>query len=194
MTSNSGTTSRPERCGAPTGGAVEAGLLDGISDGVLRLAHSFSRLRAQIVAWAEHDIEWSANMLILLLIDRGPMRSSALAELVQLDPSSVSRTVTALVADGMIERIPDPSDGRATLLVPTAKAHTVNCTHRDIRRNHFASILEQWSEADVRELEQLLGRFVTDFDEYRGGLSEADWLRAGGTWEERHRNDQEGAA
>ncbi|MCW2540581.1 MAG: transcriptional regulator, MarR family [Frankiales bacterium] len=178
----------------PAADDAESGPLDDIAGGVVQLSHSFNRVRAQVVAQAEHDIEWSANMLILHLVQGAPMRSSALAELVHLDPSSVSRTVAALVADGMIERVPDPSDGRATLLVPTDKTFAVIYEHRDIRRNHFARILEHWSAAEIRAFSRLLGRFVTDFDDYRDGLDDADWLRAGGKPEVAHPHDREGAA
>lgn len=150
--------------------------LGALSDGVQRLAHLMNRARAQVVARAEYDIEWSATMLIMVLVKNGPMRSSALAQLVQADPSTVSRTVASMVTDGLVERRPDPSDGRAILLMPTDKAEHVYRHHCAVRDQHFANVLDGWSETDVATLSGLLSRFTDDFECYRGTVDDEGWL------------------
>ena len=74
-----------------------------------------------MLAAAAHDVEWSAHVLLRCLAHEGPMRAGALAEMLQSDPSTVSRQVAALVKDGLLERQADPADGRASLLVLTGR-------------------------------------------------------------------------
>jgi DNA-binding MarR family transcriptional regulator len=63
-----------------------------------------------------------------------------------------------------VERRADPEDGRATLLVPTAKADAILHEQNDIRLQHFARMLSDWSEADLRTFAELLQRFTKDYD------------------------------
>jgi DNA-binding MarR family transcriptional regulator len=118
-----------------------------------------------------HDVEWSAHLLLKTLSVEGPMRSSALAERIESDPSTVSRQVASLVKDGLLERRADPGDGRACLLVPTDRAAAVISEHNEIRLEHFGRMLAGWSEDDLRRFAGLLERFTADFENANN-----DWL------------------
>jgi DNA-binding MarR family transcriptional regulator len=142
-----------------------------VADTFVALMRSFQRARAKLLAAAAHDVEWSAHVVLRALATDGPMRSSALAERIESDPSTVSRQVAALVKDGLLERRADPEDGRACLLVPTAKADAVLSEHNDIRLQHFSTMLSSWSEPDLRRFAELLRRFTKDFDD-----ANANWL------------------
>lgn len=135
-----------------------------VADNFVSLMRSFTRVRSKMLAAAAHDVEWSAHVLLRALALDGPMRASALAERVESDPSTVSRQVAALVKEGLVERRADPEDGRACLLVPTAKAESVLREHEEIRLQHFASMLADWNEKDLRRFAALLGRFTHDFE------------------------------
>jgi DNA-binding MarR family transcriptional regulator len=110
-------------------------------------------------------------MVLKALENDGPMRSSQVADLLQADPSTVSRQVSALVKDGLIVRRADPEDGRATLLVLTTKAGGVLKRHDQIRRQHFDQMLAGWNERDLRKFSALLQRFTEDFES-----ASLDWL------------------
>jgi DNA-binding MarR family transcriptional regulator len=142
-----------------------------VADRFVTLMRSFSRVRARLLAAAVHDVEWSAHVVLKSLATAGPMRSSELAERIESDPSTVSRQVAALVKDGLIERRADPADGRACLLVPTAKGDAVLSEHNAIRLQHFTGMLEGWSDDDLRTFAALLQRFTDDFDN-----ANHDWL------------------
>jgi DNA-binding MarR family transcriptional regulator len=131
-----------------------------VADTFIRLMRSFIRMRSQFLAAAQHDVEWSAHVLIAHLAVEGPMRSGALAELVQSDPSTVSRQVAALVRDGFVERRADPEDGRASLLVVTGKGEDVYRDHQKIRYERFQRMMADWSEGDCRTFASLLARFT----------------------------------
>jgi DNA-binding MarR family transcriptional regulator len=92
------------------------------------------------------------------------MRAGALAECMHSDPSTVSRQVAALVKDGFIERQADPADGRASILVLTPKADAVLDAQWQQRRQHFATMLGDWSEVDLTRFAALLQRFTEDFN------------------------------
>ena len=65
----------------------------------------------------------SAQWLALIVLYRhGPMRQARLAELVWVEPISVSRTLDRMQRAGLIRRDPDPSDRRAHLVRVTDRA------------------------------------------------------------------------
>jgi DNA-binding MarR family transcriptional regulator len=147
-----------------------------VADDFVRLMRSFARMKQQFLAAAAHDVEWSSHMVLRCLANEGPMRSSAIAERMESDPSTVSRQVAALVRDGLIERRADPEDGRATLLVPTERAAAVLADHDDQRNRHFARLLAEWDEQDLTRFADLLERFTADFDKTKN-----QWLPARAT-------------
>jgi DNA-binding MarR family transcriptional regulator len=55
----------------------------------------------------------------LARLDRGPATASALARLEQISPQSMGATLASLEAKGLIERRPDPDDGRRAVLSVT---------------------------------------------------------------------------
>jgi DNA-binding MarR family transcriptional regulator len=135
-----------------------------VADNFVELMRTFIRVRSKMIASAEHDVEWSAHVLLRVLDSDGPMRASTLAERLEADPSTVSRQVATLVKEGLLERRADPEDGRAALLVPTEKADAVIRAHKDLRRQHFGRMLAEWSDADLQRFAALLERFTHDFE------------------------------
>jgi DNA-binding MarR family transcriptional regulator len=83
---------------------------------------------------------------------------------VHSDPSTISRQVAHLVRLGLVERMADPEDGRATLLTASQEGRRVFEENRRIRIERFAGMLADWSVDDRRKLAELLGRFVTAFE------------------------------
>ncbi|HZH44105.1 MAG TPA: MarR family transcriptional regulator [Lysobacter sp.] len=66
-----------------------------------------------------HDISVTQCYALETVIERGPLRSQALAEALMLDKSTTTRVVDALVRKGYVERRTDPDDGRALALSAT---------------------------------------------------------------------------
>lgn len=150
-----------------------------LADNLIDLVRTFNRARARLMAAAEQDVEWSAQMLLKCLHTDGPMRASALSDLVRSDPSTVSRQVATLVKDGLLERRSDPDDGRASLLVPTPKADALLADHAKIRVDHFADMLAEWSPADVTQFASLLRRFTDAYEQATSERLEATSARTG---------------
>jgi len=135
---------------------------------VVRLTRQIAALRAQATSKQRHGVEWSSYVLLFHLVKHGdPMRASSLADVACADPSTISRQTASLVDAGLVERRPDPDDGRAVQLVATDKGHALFAQMRDERDDLITSVLVDWQADDVRLLATLLDRFSTDLERHR---------------------------
>jgi DNA-binding MarR family transcriptional regulator len=67
-----------------------------------------------------YDVSVTQCYALEVLVERGPLRSVALADGLRLDKSTTSRVVDALVRKGYVEKLADPDDARAVSLRATA--------------------------------------------------------------------------
>lgn len=94
---------------------------------------------------------------VLSTIERcGQVTSSALAERMLIDKSQVSRTVRELEDLALIERSPDPHDGRSSLLRLTPLAEERLAAAREPQEGMLLRTLEGWSIDDIGSLTRLL--------------------------------------
>jgi len=121
-----------------------------------RLVHA---LKAQQAAEGR---DRAALVLLFPLARLGPLRQGALAELVHADPSTVSRHVTSLVERGLVTRVADETDGRASRLVVTDAGHTELDQLRREREAHLEQVTAGWDEADLASFTTLFGRLIDD--------------------------------
>lgn len=106
-----------------------------------------------------HPLDRSAYAILGLLRDEGPLRPGELAARFHLDASTVSRQVTALEHSELVTRAPDPHDGRAFRLAPTAQGVRVLDATRRYRRTVVRELLASWPMADQEVFGVLLARF-----------------------------------
>jgi DNA-binding MarR family transcriptional regulator len=78
----------------------------------------------------------------------GPITPGEIAERVQSQPQSLSRTFAALEEQGWIQRRPDPDDGRQSLLEITPAGSEVLAAEMRPREIWLAGALEQLTEAE----------------------------------------------
>lgn len=83
-----------------------------------------------------------------ILVFGGPRSIGALARAEQVRLPTMSRLVAALERDGLATRTPDPRDGRAFRVHPTARGRSVLQRGRARRVASLARRLEQLSEDD----------------------------------------------
>jgi DNA-binding MarR family transcriptional regulator len=109
------------------------------------------RLR-QLKAEGELTLPESAA---LARLDRGgPTTAGALARLEQISPQSMGATVAGLEARGLVERRPDPADGRRSVLTLTEAGQRMLRDRRSARTRQLAAALAAGFTAT--ELEQLM--------------------------------------
>lgn len=146
-----------------------------LGEQVTRLHRAFNAMRHQLTAGratSGDGVEWAAYGLLFQLVGGGPRRSSSLAEVACVDPSTVSRQVAQLVKAGLVERQSDPEDGRASILVATPRGEAVYAAKQQHRREVFAQLLEGWPASDIATLTVLLARFNDACVELRASVPE----------------------
>src|ERR1035441_5230354 len=83
----------------------------------------------------------------------GPATPSELAKREQISPQSMGATLAALQARGLIERRPDPQDGRRAVLSVTGAGHDVLRDKRNARTEQLAQALSTgFTQAELRQL------------------------------------------
>lgn len=137
---------------------------DEVVDQILRFFRLMKRTSARFASQQRDGVEQAAYYLLAVLATEGPQRTTALAEAVHSDTSTVSRQVGALVRHGLVERQADPADGRACLLAASQTGLRCFEHHRRARNEHMAEILAGWSSEDLAKVARLLDRLNTDFE------------------------------
>jgi DNA-binding MarR family transcriptional regulator len=151
----SDTTSRATE---PAGSPGEVRTLSDLLPRFMRLATAH---KAQLTTEGR---ERAALVLLFPLRRVGPVRQSALAELVHADPSTVSRHVASLVEQGLVRRVADETDGRASRLVITDEGHTALQGLCHERESHLARLTADWDPTDLATFTRLFGRLIDDLE------------------------------
>jgi DNA-binding MarR family transcriptional regulator len=132
-----------------------------VARALARLWLSLARVRHHLSEQAQRQgLSLSAFLVLRPLIQSGPLRSSALAEAVCMDPSWISRQVAQLVERGLVERRADPADGRVCILAATDAGIETVARLQATADAQVAGTVAAWSEQDRRQLAMLLGRLA----------------------------------
>lgn len=132
-----------------------------------RFARLHHTIKMHLSGQTPGGLEWAAMGVLGDVIKRGPLRQTDLAACSLLDQSTVSRHVAALVKAGLVERRPDPGDGRASLLAGTATGLDAFARFAGQRTHAVARMVEHWDLDDVERLTGYLRRLVDDFENRR---------------------------
>ena len=90
----------------------------------------------------------------LVRLDRGgPTTPSALAKLEQISPQSIGATLGALEARGLVERRPDPGDGRRAVMSLTEAGRKTLRNRRNARTEQLAKALSGgFTRSELKQL------------------------------------------
>jgi DNA-binding MarR family transcriptional regulator len=141
-------------------------VLDTIETQVAMLMRLGEATRRATESKPHRALDRSAYVILRLLQAAGPLNVSALADRLNLDGSTVTRQVTALEKDGLVQRRPDPRDGRGTVIEPTGTGLTQVDAVRRARRQVYDVVLSDWSEGDRAQLAAVLERLADTLDGY----------------------------
>jgi DNA-binding MarR family transcriptional regulator len=144
-------------------------------DTAAQLSHELVRLMKLFQSLRQHAPRLhpgvdTASYPILFNLHDGPRRVSDLAGCVHSDVSTVSRQVTGLVTHGLVEKVPDPQDGRAQMLSLTTVGTDLLERLKDPRGEWFRSVLADWSEDEARAFIGSLERLMSGFEQSREQL------------------------
>lgn len=136
--------------------AIEAAITDVFRLAASRRLHQARQQRSGVV------LSRTGWEFLRRVDDLGPIRVSQLAALLDLSLPVTSRALQRLQAEGLVERQADPADGRATLLVATARGRHVRARIQDAMHDELDAVLSSWAANDRRLLAELLPRLVAD--------------------------------
>lgn len=98
------------------------------------------------------------------VIAEGPARQADLGCALDADKAAVSRAVQQLLELGLVERTPDPRDGRVQWVDATDLGRRRMREVADQRRAAYAAKLSGWSQRDFDQFVTLLTRYNEDLD------------------------------
>src|ERR1700756_3067094 len=130
--------------------------MDGVGDSAVTAARElrvlFSRLRRRLRELAIGDDPTPSQTAVLTrLWKEGASSASVLAGAEGVRPQSMATIVAALEQRGLIERTPDPEDGRRQLISLTELGRQRGESNRQVREEWLASAMqERYSKAERR--------------------------------------------
>ena len=132
---------------------------------VEELADLFGKLKRKLRAQASAGDLTPSQISVLVHLDRaGPTTVSALARLEGVRPQSMGATVASLEGLGLVRGLPDPSDGRQTILSLTPKCESMIRSGRAARhewlQRAISSKLTPQEQVQLRAALGLLNRIV----------------------------------
>lgn len=115
-----------------------SGLASELRFGVMRLRRRLARERHP-----DNDLSVSSMAVLHALYRHGDLTVGALAAREQVQPPSMTRTVTALAEAGLVERCAHPSDGRQVVVRITDVGRAVVCADLTRRDRWLSRRLEE---------------------------------------------------
>jgi len=130
--------------------------MDGIGGSAVTAARDlrvlFSRLRRRLRSLGvDDDLTPSQTAVLTRLWKEGASSASALAGAERVRPQSMATIVAALEQRGLVERAPDPEDGRRQVVSLTVEGRRRAESDRQVREEWLAcAIQERYSERERR--------------------------------------------
>ncbi|MFK4111161.1 MarR family winged helix-turn-helix transcriptional regulator [Streptomyces sp. NPDC002176] len=111
-------------------------------------------------------------LMTLHMADR-PLRIGEIAERMQVVGPHVTRQVQGLERRGLVHRVADPHDRRASLIEPTPEGAQAANRYATSLVGWFSEAIAGWSDEERADLGRLLGRLVDDVTAHLGRLEES---------------------
>lgn len=144
--------------------STRADLLVGLEQEVGVMVRRIRRVIAERARAIHPDLQSSSYLMLSWLNQHGPQRASAMSESFGIDKGAISRQVQHLLDLGLVDREPDPDDGRATLVSASSEAAARLAEVLDDRRRWVDERLGTWSDQDLSEFVRLLGDYNAALD------------------------------
>lgn len=111
-----------------------------------RVLEDFTRMHIRLPS--AQRFSFTTLSVLHTLAGGGPKRLTDLAASEQVTQSAITQIVTKLERDGLVERRPDPSDGRAVLVHLTAQGAAIVDGRRAARVARLAELADGLTEAE----------------------------------------------
>lgn len=141
---------------------------------LLRAAPAIGAMRRMIYRTAPPEARGWIGALGIVARHPDGLRGSDVADLLHVDLSVASRHLSDLETLGLVERAPDPTDGRARLQHVTPAGHTWIEAFSEQFAIELQSRLVGWTDADLAALTGLLHRFGVSIETPRTSTDDQD--------------------
>jgi DNA-binding MarR family transcriptional regulator len=105
------------------------------------------------------DLQPASYLMLSWLADEGPVRASSMVESFAIDKGAISRQLQHLGELGLVERTPDPVDGRASLVAASDEARRRLADVAEHRRKWLDERLGDWTAEDLSSFAASLQRY-----------------------------------
>lgn len=112
--------------------------------------------RSFVSALESYDVTPGQSRALHVVAEHGASRPSEIAVALRIAPRSATEVVDALESRGLVTREPDPTDRRATRVVPTEEGRRLAAILADARQAESERLFASLSEADRADLDRLL--------------------------------------
>lgn len=123
-------------------------------------------LRESILAQSGFPLpgDMPAFLLLNQLIYRTTARPTDMADAIGTGRSNVSKIVRRLEVAGLVGRMPDPDDGRQSVVGLTPAGREVAKRIVAVSSQAYEAIFQDWNDKDFEQLETLVVRLVASID------------------------------
>jgi DNA-binding MarR family transcriptional regulator len=128
---------------------------------VSRLATS-DAVRRRVAGAAERLVTPAESAALRAVADAGPITFKGLAEHLELDQTTISRTANRLLEDGLVTREPDPDDRRKAWLTVTRAGDDMLHRLQHVATQWYEVAISEWTPEEQQALGALLARFRHD--------------------------------
>jgi DNA-binding MarR family transcriptional regulator len=136
-------------------------LLRGPYEALLRKIHA----ELAAAGFADTYASWGTN--IFHYLREGGLRLTELAELTHTTKQALLYTINQLEAAGCVERVPDPTDGRAKIIRLTQRGWEVRRVGDEIMASIEHECVQRLGEEKMRQFEALMKDVSSVFEENR---------------------------
>lgn len=120
--------------------------VDDLTDAVLTASRLLVAVSARSLAAVEETLTLPQLRLVVLLDSRGAMSLTALADRLEVNPSTAKRMIDRLVASGMVARAPSPTSRREVVVVASEEGRRVVREVMARRRAEIGTIVARMPE------------------------------------------------
>jgi DNA-binding MarR family transcriptional regulator len=153
-----------------TGTGTDTALTDAAARLRMAIVRTARRLR-QEAAGAVGELTPTSAATLATVERHGPLTPSELAEIERVRRPTATRTLRVLAEAGLVERTPDPDDGRSALLSVTPAGRERLRRLRGRKNAYLARRMRDLPDDDVRALEraaEILERLLAEEPAERG--------------------------
>ncbi|HEU5426506.1 MAG TPA: MarR family transcriptional regulator [Actinocrinis sp.] len=120
---------------------------------ITRLRVAVGRLHRRLAQRSASELTFAQISALVMVEKYGPIRQGELAAREKVAAPSMTRTVSGLVEGGLVQKIPDPEDGRSCHIVVTEAARTLL---EKVRTERSAMLAERVARLSPQQYETLV--------------------------------------